>query len=494
MKITDVKELQYRLLAGTEETDYTELVYDTRKVSRGCLFVCQKGDRFDSHTCLDEIAAGGAAGAVVQDDCIEGITMPEGMNIISVHDTRNALALISNCYFGYPAHELITIAVTGTKGKTTTAGMIKHILDRAGMTCGYMGTIGIDYPGHHEDLLNTTPESFKIQKAFREMIDNGCRYAVMEVSSQAVKMHRIDGMQYDYGIFTNISNDHIGPGEHADFQEYLDCKTKIMSQCDTIFVNADDEHASYVIEHSGAKDVETFGQSEKADHRITDIKYVSDHDFIGIELTAVHAGEKLTADVGIPGGFNAMNAISAIAVCKKAGVSEDILATALKDFSINGRMETVYSDKDVKIIVDYAHNEVSTHALLETLRNYDHKRLVVVFGCGGNRSKERRYGMGKVAGEMSDLAILTEDNSRYEDIHDILADIRSAFDKTGGKCVEVPKRAEAVKYAVEHRQPGDIIAIIGKGHEDYIEVMGKRTHYTDQEAVYAALDELGIRH
>jgi UDP-N-acetylmuramoyl-L-alanyl-D-glutamate--2,6-diaminopimelate ligase len=238
--------------------------------------------------------------------------------------------------------------------------------------------------------------------------------------------------------------------------------------------------------------VETFGQSDKADHRITGIKYVSDHDFIGLEMTSEYAGKVLTSDIGIPGGFNAMNAISAIAVCRKIGVPEDVLSDALKDFHINGRMETVYSDKDVKIIIDYAHNEVSTQALLETLRNYDHQRLVVVFGCGGNRSKERRYGMGKVAGELSDLAILTEDNSRYEDIHDILADIRSTFDKTGGRCVEVPRRAEAVKYAIEHRRPGDIIAIIGKGHEDYIEVEGKRTHYTDKEAVYAALEELGI--
>ncbi len=494
MRLEDVKGLKYKLLAGTGDNDYRELVYDTRGLTRGCLFVCQRGEHFDTHTCLPDILAGGALGAVVQEDCLEGITLPEGLDIIAVKDTREALALLSNCYFGYPSHELTTIAVTGTKGKTTTASMIKRILDRSGRSCGYMGTIGIDYPGHHEDLVNTTPEAYKVQRALREMADAGCGYAVMEVSSQAVKMHRIDGMHFDYGIFTNISNDHIGPTEHADFQEYLDCKTRIMSQCDTIFVNADDEHATYVTEHAGAPQVRTFGYADSADYRITDVHYVSDHDFIGLEVTQEHRGGSLTADVGIPGGFNAVNAISAIAVCQTIGVSENILTDALKDFRVNGRMETVYTDRDVKVIVDYAHNAVSMHSLLETLRNYPHERLVVVFGCGGNRSRERRYDMGRIAGEMSDLAILTEDNSRYEDIHDILADIRSTFDKTGGRCVEIPRRAEAVRYAIEHRRHGDIIAIIGKGHEDYIEVEGKRTHYTDQEAVYAALDELGIAH
>ena len=494
MKLSDVKGLKYKLLAGTESNDYRELVYDTRRITPGCLFVCQRGEHFDTHTCLPDIQAQGALGAVVQEDCMDGVTLPEGLDIMAVNDTREALALLSNCYFGYPAHELTTIAVTGTKGKTTTASMIKRILDSAGRPCGYMGTIGIDYPGHHEDLVNTTPEAYKVQKALREMADAGCKYAVMEVSSQAVKMHRIDGMRYDYGIFTNISNDHIGPTEHADFQEYLDCKTRIMSQCDKIFVNADDEHSAYVTEHAGAEHVESFGHAESADYRITDVRYVADHDFIGLEVTQEHKGKRFISDVGIPGGFNAVNAVSAIAVCESIGVSEDILKDALKDFRVNGRMETVYTDRDVKVIVDYAHNAVSMHSLLETLRNYPHERLVVVFGCGGNRSRERRYDMGRIAGEMSDLAILTEDNSRYEDIHDILADIRSTFNKTGGTCVEIPKRAEAVRYAIEHRRHGDIIAIIGKGHEDYIEVEGKRTHYTDQEAVYAALDELGISH
>lgn len=494
MKITDVRDLKYRMLAGTQDCEYKELVYDTRHVTEGCLFVCQKGEHFDSHANLGEIAQGGAAGAVVEEACLAETEIPEGLNIIAVKDTREALALLSNCYFGYPAKELTTIAVTGTKGKTTTACMIKRILDFSGRSCGYMGTIGIDYPGHHEDLMNTTPEAFRVQKALREMVDAGCGYAVMEVSSQAVKMHRIDGMTYDYGIFTNISNDHIGPTEHADFQEYLDCKTQIMSVCRSILVNADDEHAGYVAEHAKADHTETFGYSEDADYRILEVRYVSEHDFIGLEMKTAHGSDRLTADIGIPGGFNAVNAICAIAVCKKLGVDDAVLSEALKDFRVKGRMETVYTDKDVKIIVDYAHNAVSMHSLLETLRNYPHKRLVVVFGCGGNRSKERRYDMGRIAGEMSDLAILTEDNSRYEDIHDILADIRSTFDATKGTCVEVPRRAEAVKYAIRSRMPGDIIAIIGKGHEDYIEVEGRRTHYTDQEAVYAALDELGIGH
>lgn len=489
MLIGKVENLTFELVQGTDNFDYKEVVFDSRKVNEGCLFVCLKGLRFDSHDVIEDVVSKGAKGIIIEHDC----KFPKDVNIYKVKNARNALSLCSAARFDYPSKKLTTIAVTGTKGKTTTACMVKKLLETSGKKCGLIGTLGIDIIDKHVPTLNTTPESYDIQKAFAEMVEAGCEYAVMEASSQAFLMHRVDGVIYDYAIFTNISNDHIGEGEHKDFEDYLNCKCQLFKQCRHGFVNTDDEHSGYVMINSECDDMKTFGSSPKANYWYDNVRFVQDASFLGLEMD-VHYGDKnLDCKISLPGEFNAPNAMGAISVCHELGIEDSVIEKGLSDLYVNGRMELVYSTKDLKVIVDFAHNEVSTVSLIETLKNYEYKRLVVVFGCGGNRSPERRYGMGRVVGENADFAIITEDNNRMEDIKDIMKDIHSTFDKTGGKYVDIPLRPDAVKYAIEKHEPGDMVAIIGKGHEDYIDKEGKRTHYTDQEAVYAALKELGLR-
>ena len=486
MKVSDVKNLKYKLLQGSDSNEYTALVYDSRKVTEGCLFVCIKGLHFDSHDIIRELKANGASGVIVEHEC----ELPEGIDVYLVDNTRSALALCSAAYFGYPAEKLKTIAITGTKGKTTTAYMIKHFLEKAGNVCGYIGTNGIEIGNMHVPSLNTTPESYEINRRFSEMVKAGCEYAVIETSSQAFLLHRTDGIFFDYAVFTNIANDHIGEGEHKDFQDYLDCKTQLFRQSRHGFVKADDDHSSYVIAHSKCEDIKTFGPMCEADYSYDNLRLVQTPEFIGTEFTAHLPGKDIECKVSIPGKFNADNAIAAISVCHSLGLPDDILTNGLSDLSICGRMETVHSTEDLKVIVDFAHNEMATINLVKTLKEYNPKRLVVVFGCGGNRSPERRYGMGRVVGENADFAIITEDNNRMEPFEDILRDIHSTFDKTGCDFIDIPLRPDAVRYAIMNHKPGDMVAIIGKGHEGGIDKNGVVTPYTDQDAVKQILKEI----
>ena len=491
MKVKEVEYLEYSVLCGNDNAEYTDLVFDTRKVTENCLFICIKGMKFDSHDVIDEIIKAGAKGIIVSHSV--DISCNAKINIYKVNDSREALSLCSRAFFGYPEKKLTTVAVTGTKGKTTTACMVKKLIEHAGFDCGLIGTLGIDIGNKHTDTNNTTPESYDIQKAFADMVEAGCKYAVMEASSQAFLLSRVAGVTYDYAIFTNISSDHIGEGEHKDFQDYLDCKTQLFNQCRHGFVNADDDHAEYVITNSSCSDIKTFGTEKAADYSYSNIQFVQNAELIGLKFDADFGDTKVTCEVSIPGKFNAPNAMGALCVAHALGLEREVLSKALSKLFVNGRMELVYSTEDLKVIVDFAHNEISTINLLQTLRNYDAKRLVVVFGCGGNRSPERRYGMGRVCGEYADFSIITEDNNRMEPFESILKDIHSTFDKTGGKCIDIPLRPDAVKYAIEHHQPGDFVAIIGKGHEDYIDKEGVKTHYSDQESVRQAIKELGLK-
>ena len=489
MILSDVKNLSYTLISGNDDTEYTDLVYDSRKVTKGCLFVCLKGMNFDPHDVISDIADKGAAGIIIDHECL----FPDSVNIYKVENSRNALALCSAAFFGYPAEKMTTIAITGTKGKTTTALMIRHLIEKSGSMCGYIGTNGIEIGSKHIPSLNTTPESYEINKRFAEMVDTGCKYAVIETSSQAFMMHRVDGIVFDHAVFTNIANDHIGEGEHKDFEEYLNCKTQLFKQSRHGYVNIDDEHSGYVMINSECEDMTTFGSIPKANYWYDDLKLTQSSDFIGSEFV-LHTGEKIiNCRISIPGDFNADNALAAFSVCLKLGLDDEIIAHGLEDIRICGRMELVHSTEDLKVIVDFAHNEIATVNLVKTLKEYKPERLIIVFGCGGNRSPERRYGMGKVVGENADFAIITEDNNRMESFEDICRDIHSTFDKTGCEYIDIPLRPDAVRYAIENHRKGDMVAIIGKGHESGIDKNGIVTPYTDQEAVAEILRESGIK-
>ena len=479
-----LEELEYDVISGNLDIEVEDVIYDSRKARENVVFVCTKGTKIDSHEFIPDVVKAGVKALVVE--CQAEI--PDGVTAIRVHSSREALALLSAARFGRPQEKMITIGVTGTKGKTTTTHMIKAILESCGKKVGMIGTTGIVIGSEVTPTMNTTPESYQLFESFERMVQAGCEYMVMEVSSQAFKMHRVDCIRFDYGLFTNISPDHIGPDEHADFAEYLYYKSQLLSCCRIGIVNRDDEHYREIIKDA-ACELASYSLEQEADFMAGQIHYVSEPEFVGLEFD-VTGRYKLEARVNIPGKFNVYNALAAISVCSFLDLPKEKVRHALEHLSVNGRMEIVYSSKKCTVIVDYAHNAVSMESLLKTLREYHPKRLVCVFGCGGNRSKDRRYSMGDSAGRLADFTILTADNSRFEKTGDIIADIRSSIEKTGGEFIEIPDRREAIAYSMIHARPGDMIAVIGKGHEDYQEVNGVRHHFSDREVVLEIAAEL----
>lgn len=468
MKLTKLLErLDYEVLQGSDEIEITEFTNDSRKeMHEGSAFVCIKGAVFDGHDYVADMAAKGASAVIVERD----VEAPEGLTVIKVADTRYAQALASAAYFGYPADELKVIGITGTKGKTTTTYMVKSILEGVGHKVGLIGTIETIIGDEVIPSKNTTPESFTIHEYFRKMVDAGCDCVVMEVSSQGLMLHRTAGIPFEIGIFTNLGEDHIGPNEHADFEDYKRCKGLLFKQCKLGIANVDDAHFADVFKEATCK-IETFGFSENADLRATDVELVSTPGHLGVSYKASGL-MNFDVEIDIPGTFSVYNSLTAIAVCSHFEVPAEKIAAALKTAKVKGRIEMVKVSEEFTLMIDYAHNAMSLESLLTTLKEYKPKRLVCLFGCGGNRSKARRYEMGEVSGNLADLTIITSDNPRFEEPQDIINDIKIGIGKTEGQYVEIIDRKEAIRYAIDHAEVGDVIVLAGKGHEDYQEIKG----------------------
>jgi UDP-N-acetylmuramoyl-L-alanyl-D-glutamate--2,6-diaminopimelate ligase len=476
----------YECIKGSAEVGVSEVVNDSRKITKDCLFICIKGANFDGHDAAADAVAKGAAVLVVSHD----IDIPEDskVTIIKVEDTRYAMAFISANYFGNPADSMKIIGVTGTKGKTTTAYFVKYILEHAGFKVGLVGTIEAIIGDKVIPASNTTPESFTLQKYFKEMKDAGCQVVVMEASSQGFMLHRTQGFVFDYGIFTNIEPDHIGPNEHSSFEDYLNCKAMLFKQCKVGIVNCDDKHWQQVTKDHTCK-LETYGFNDSADLKASNLQLVTGAGFLGIKFN-VSGLLNMEIETDIPGKFSAYNALTAIAICRHFGVKEDDIKQALIGAKVKGRIEMVKVSDDFTLMIDYAHNAMALESLLTTLREYNPNRLVCLFGCGGNRSKLRRYEMGEVSGKLADLTIITSDNPRFEKPQDIIDDIKIGIGKTDGKYVEICDRKQAIKYAIEHGQKGDIIVLAGKGHEDYQEIEGVKHPMDERVLIKEVLEEL----
>ena len=505
------------LLQGKLEGEITELVYDSRKITDGCAFVCLKGASFDGHTFAAEAAAKGARLIVVEDDvdlsraADASQTAGAGQTAVAsqaadasqaagqagnladvivykTENTRIALAELSAAYFDYPAEELKVIGITGTKGKTTSTFMVKAILEDAGHDVGLIGTIGTEIHGELVPSGNTTPESYVIQESFRKMLDAGCDVCVMEVSSQGLMMHRTDAIPFEIGVFTNITPDHIGPNEHASFEEYMACKALLFKQCKVGIFNYDDPHCADMMKDATCKK-ETFGINEGADLHAANLELEHTPGRLGIafDMEGILEGH---VDVAQPGRFSVYNALTAIAVARHFDVPYADIVKAMASIKVKGRIELVHVSDRFSIMIDYAHNAVALESLLGTLREYHPKRLVCIFGCGGNRSKLRRFEMGEVSGKLADLTIITSDNPRFEEPADIMSDIETAIKKTTGAYIKVEDRGEAVYQALKNAQDGDVIVLAGKGHEDYQEIKGVKHHMDETELIMAARERV----
>ena len=467
--------LKYTCVKGSLDKDVDAVVYDSRKVTPGCLFICIQGMNHDSHDYVEEVLKQGASVLVVEKE----VKLPalSDVTVILVDSTRYALAYIAAAWFDHPAEKMKVIGITGTKGKTTTTYLVKSILENAGRKVGLIGTIEVIIGDTHIHANNTTPESYLVQEYFDKMVKAGCDTVVMEVSSQGLMLHRTQGFVFDMGIFTNIEPDHIGEGEHASFEEYLSCKGLLFKQCKIGIVNGDDVHCDDVLNGHTCK-VEKFGLQDGNDLQAVDLKLVKKPGELGVSFLTKGL-MNMEVEVTTPGRFSVYNALTAISICRHFGVTEENIKKALLYAKVKGRIEMVKVSDQFTFLIDYAHNAMSLESLLKSLREYEPHRLVCVFGCGGNRSKLRRYEMGEVSGNLADFTIITSDNPRFEDPLDIIADIKKGILKTNGKFVEICDRKEAISYAIEQGEPGDIIVLAGKGHEDYQEIKGVK--YTMDE-------------
>ena len=477
-KLSELLErISYTCVQGTLDAEVQEIVNDSRKASESSLFFCIPGAVVNGHSFVPQVVAQGAKVLIVSED----VEAPSDVTVIKVEDTRYAMALISAAWFDYPAEQMKVIGITGTKGKTTTTYMIKSILEHAGHKVGLIGTIETIIGEMHIPSSNTTPESCTVQKYLRQMADAGCDCAVMEVSSQGLMLHRTAGIPFEIGIFTNIEPDHIGPNEHASFEDYMRCKGMLCGQCRVGIVNVDDVHWKTVLEGHTCE-LETIGFSEEADLRAEDMELIKRPGYLGVKY---HVSGKLNFDVeiDIPGKFSVYNSLTAIAVCRHFQVAPEDIRAALKAAKVKGRIEMVKVSDDFTLMIDYAHNAMSLQSLLTTLREYHPERLICLFGCGGNRSKLRRYEMGEVSGRLSDLTIITSDNPRYEEPQDIINDIKTGIEKTDGKYVEIINRKEAIAYAIRNGRKGDVIVLAGKGHEDYQEIKGVKYPMDERDLI-----------
>ncbi|MBR0163714.1 MAG: UDP-N-acetylmuramoyl-L-alanyl-D-glutamate--2,6-diaminopimelate ligase [Lachnospiraceae bacterium] len=477
--------LSFRCTGDPSAIEVEDVVNDTRKVTKGCLFICIRGARFDAHESAAEAAAQGAKVIVTERD----VTLPAETDVVEVRveDTRYAMALISAAWFDHPAKKLKTIGITGTKGKTTSTFLIRNMLMHAGIRCGLIGTIEYIIGDQHVHASNTTPESYDLQQMLAQMVDAGCEAVVMEVSSQALMLHRTAGILFDIGIFTNIEPDHIGPNEHRDFADYLHCKSLLFRQCRCGILNIDDPHAKEILAGHTCS-VETFGFSEEADLRACNLAYIRKPGALGVffdtkGLIEVHA------EIANPGRFSVYNALSAIAVARHFGCDGEVIAASLKGARVKGRIEMVPVSGRFTLMIDYAHNAMALKSLLTTLKDYRPARLICLFGCGGNRARDRRFEMGEVSGRLADLTIITSDNPRDEDPQAIIDDIRQGIAKTDGEFIEIIDRREAIRHAIEIAADGDIIVLAGKGHEDYQEIRGVKYPMDERDIVAEIMKE-----
>lgn len=490
--------LDYRLIEGKITADVSAVHYDSRNISEGSLFVCIHGFIVDGHSYVPDALEKKVAVIVIQNDqtlytdeqLIE-FSKASGVTFIGVPDTRIGLAKISASFLQFPASKLNLIGITGTKGKTTTTYMLHDIFLCAGKNTGLVGTVANIVAGEVRQASRTTPESYELQKLLSEMVVAGDDSCIMEVSSQGLMLHRVHGCTFSVGAFTNLYHDHIGEHEHKNMEEYLNAKICIFDQSSCGVINLDSPVSDTVIDYAKKKcPVFTYGLSEACDCRATEINKASRYGIAGSEITITSPWYQGELFIALPGKFNVYNALCAIAVSGLCGIPFDAVKKSLARVSVPGRLQMIRNDKNVTVLVDYAHNAASLEILLESLREDCRGRLITVFGCGGNRSKTRRTEMGEVSGRLSDFTIITSDNPRNEDPADIISDILSGMTGTSGKYVVEPDRTKAIEYAILTAVADDFVIIAGKGHENYQIFRDRTIHFDDVEVATQVIETI----
>lgn len=484
MKLSEIlKGIEELEVRGDLEIDVPSIAYDSRKVENGGMFVAIVGFKMDGHNYIESAIQSGAKVIAMQEGSYDAGMIPEGITVVFSKDTRKLLPMIACNFYGNPTRELKVVGVTGTKGKTTTTYMIKSILEHAGKKVGLIGTIA-NYVGDKcYESERTSPESLDLQRMFREMVNNKCDVAVMEVSSHSLALDRVWGIDFDIGVFTNLTQDHLD--FHKTFDNYLAAKAKLFTMCKEGFVNCDDMYAKKLMDMATCP-ITTYG--------IDNNPFVSARDII---ITNSYSDFKMPFNkviqrikVDIPGRFTVYNALAAICVSIRLGAGvEDVLA-GLENVKVPGRSEVVPTTRNFTVIVDYAHTPDSLENILKASKVYTKGKIICVFGCGGDRDTAKRPMMGEIAGKLAGYTVITSDNPRSEKPEEIIRQIEEGMKKTNGKYKVIVDRKKAIEHALKKAEKGDLILIAGKGHETYQEINGEKHHFDDREVVKELVTKL----
>ena len=473
---------------GNLDIDIKAIENNSKEVKEGYMFVAIKGFSTDGHQFVESAIKNGATCVMLEEGCdFKSLNIPENVTVLMVKDTRLALAICSSNFYGNPSAQLKLIGVTGTKGKTTTTFMIKDILEKAGKKVGLIGTIATYINGKRmKDSDRTTPESLELQRTFRQMVDEGVEVVVMEVSSQSLKLHRVDGCQFDIVLFTNFSEDHISEKDHPDMQDYFNSKLKLFEMCKTGIVNADDLHAAKIPRLFPESNIVTYGIDNFANMLAKDVTITNA--YVDFKVRIADKNERVKT--GIPGRFSVYNSLAAICVAQKFGVNPEIIKQALEEVRVPGRSELVDNNLELTIMIDYAHSPESLQNILQAAKSYTRGRVISVFGCGGDRDSGKRPIMGEISGKIADYTIVTSDNPRTEDPLKIIEQIEEGVKKTKGKYEVVIDRTKAIEKAIKMANKKDIIILAGKGHEPYQEINGEKFDFDERVIVRDIIEKM----
>jgi UDP-N-acetylmuramoyl-L-alanyl-D-glutamate--2,6-diaminopimelate ligase len=470
---------------GSLELEITGITQDSRDVKTGDLFICIKGARYDGHLFIKQAAEMGAVAALVEDLPSETF----GLTIIKVPSVVQILKEVAGIFYGYPDRKLKLIGIVGTNGKTTTTYLMKSILEAAGLKVGLIGTIGNLVAEQKLETHNTTPGVLELQRLFAQMVQAGVEYVVMEVSSHSIAQGRVAGLAFRYGIFTNITQDHLD--YHGTFEEYLRVKTKFfvdLPNTSWAAINSDDPRSNYIIDRTVAK-VMTYGIEKQSTVKAEGIQLAP----TGASYTAVTPLGKIKLDLKLTGFFNVYNSLSCLTAALSMGIAPDTIKLGLETVTgVPGRFQLVPGTVKFGVIVDYAHTPDGLENILKTGRGLSPRRLLLVFGCGGDRDRTKRPIMGAIAAKMADFTIITSDNPRSEEPGQIIREIEVGFKQSSVSAQYIMEvdRASAIKKIITMAEPGDLVLIAGKGHETYQIFADHTIHFDDREVAAKVLKEI----
>ena len=472
-----LRDTEHTLINGDLNVEINNICYDSRKVDINSVFICIKGSKSNGHNFINKAIKNGAAAIIIEE---EFQLESENIALIKVGNTKSALASIANIFYGEPSKEINLVGVTGTNGKTTVVHYIKDILEAYGQCTGVIGTLGYELRDEQinvEKINPTTPEALELQAIFKEFINKGAENIVMEVTSSGLAKHRVDFCDFNIGLFTNLSQDHLE--EHGTMENYKNEKVKLFHKCNIGVINIDDKIGKEIIEKSTCE-ILTYGIKEAADIRATEIEYKSDSVIFTVKIEKIIKRVK----VNIPGKFTVYNVLGAIGVCYKMGLDINKILNLLSYIKpVSGRLEMIKNNSNKNVIVDYAHTPDALEKLLMMARDITDGRIITVFGCGGDRDSSKRKVMGMAAGILSDYCIITSDNPRNEDQLKIIEDIEDGMWRIDSKYEKIADRRKAIEKGLKLIKDDDLLVIAGKGHEDYQIIGNRKIHFDDREIV-----------